>query len=299
MTTISISQDDDIKRAIAESLEPLNIEDIVKNKVVAIKPNDTWASKEDTTAVTQGDSLRAVIQYIKKFMPARIIVSGGAGAAETEDVFRYSGMMEALLEEEAVFFDHNKPPFKDVNLQFRSEQDIQVPQKEIKINPHIMDYEVLVALNQLKVHSSATVTLAMKNIAMSFPPADYYGHPRESYKHEHDFFSDLHLFIVSMIKRFPIDLSITVGHPAMVGSGPVGGHTFETGLAVSSRDAIACDAACAEILGFKAEDVKHIKVAGELGLGETDKNKFEYPGMSLKEAADGFRKIAKEKGFLT
>jgi hypothetical protein len=27
-------------------------------------------------------------------------------------------------------------------------------------------------------YAAATVTLALKNIAMSFPAADYYGHPR-------------------------------------------------------------------------------------------------------------------------
>jgi hypothetical protein len=30
--------------------------------------------------------------------------------------------------------------------------------------------------------------------------------------------------------RFPIRLAITVGHPAMVGAGLLGGHVVETGL---------------------------------------------------------------------
>jgi hypothetical protein len=42
-------------------------------------------------------------------------------------------------------------------------------------------------------------------------------------------------FIAVRAKRFPIHLSITVGHPAMIGLGPIGGHTFETGLAIASE----------------------------------------------------------------
>jgi hypothetical protein len=60
------------------------------------------------------------------------------------------------------------------------------------------------------------VTLALKNIAMSYPAADYYGHPRATERHRHRFFDDMHSFIAAMARHFPIQLAITVGHPAMV-----------------------------------------------------------------------------------
>jgi len=63
---------------------------------------------------------------------------------------------------------------------------------------------------------------ARLNIAISFPGADYYGHPRSTRKHENRFFDDMHSFIAAMAKRFAIDLAITVGHPAMIGTGPAG-----------------------------------------------------------------------------
>jgi hypothetical protein len=53
---------------------------------------------------------------------------------------------------------------------------------------------------------------------MSFPAADYYGHPRSTQKHTNHFFEDMHSFIAAMAKRFPIHLAITVGHPAMIGT---------------------------------------------------------------------------------
>ena len=111
MTTVAITQNrDDIGEAIARALAHTPLERLVRGKLVAIKPNDTWATADDTSGVTQADTLRAVLQEVKRFGPRGLVVTGGAGAAETEDVFRHSGMLDVVREEEAEFFDHNRPP---------------------------------------------------------------------------------------------------------------------------------------------------------------------------------------------
>lgn len=38
--------------------------------------------------------------------------------------------------------------------------------------------------------------------------------------------SALIAFIAAMARRFRIDLAITVGHPAMIATGPLGGHAW-------------------------------------------------------------------------
>lgn len=86
-------------------------------------------------------------------------------------------MLSILIEESAVF-DHNHPPFVAVELKYKPGADVRGPQKQVMVNPRVKEYETLVAVNQLKLHRTATVTLALKNIAMSYPAADYYGHPR-------------------------------------------------------------------------------------------------------------------------
>ena len=146
----------------------------------------------------------------------------------------------------------------------------------------------MIALNQLKLHRTATVTLALKNIAMSYPAADYYGHPRSKEKHEHWFFEDMHSFIAAMAKRFPIHLAVTVGHPAMIATGPLGGHTVETGLVIASTDPVAADVVGASLLGFHPQAVRHLWEAGRLGVGETDTDRMDFPAMSLREAIEAF-----------
>ena len=215
--TVSIAnRPGNIEKAIEEALGRVSLEDF-RDKLVAIKPNDTTATPDDKTACTQADTLRATIRFVKTLHPRSIVVTGGAGAMETEDVFKVLGYPEVIASEGVEWFDHNKGPFVPVDLSFG-------PQRRIMVNPRVLTYEKIVSLAQLKVHSTATVTLAIKNVAMSYPAADFYGHPRVKQKlHPHNILVDKQAFLVGMLMRFPIDLAIVTGHPAMIGKGPVGG----------------------------------------------------------------------------
>jgi uncharacterized protein (DUF362 family) len=270
----------------------LALETLIRGKLVAVKPNDTWASVEDTTAVTQPDTLRAVLRYLKRFGPRELVVSGGAGAAQTEEVFRLAGLLDVVAQEGASFFDHNRPPFTTVALEYKPEADVQGAQPSVMVNSRVLAYETLIALNQLKLHQTATVTLALKNIAMSYPAADHYGHPRLTQHHRHWFFDDLHSFIAAMAKRFPIHLAITVGHPAMIGTGPLGGYAVETGLVIASTDPLAADVVGAKLLGFQVQAVRHLWEAERLGIGETDLEQMAFPAMSLQDAIGAFTTAA-------
>jgi uncharacterized protein (DUF362 family) len=292
MAAVVITQDrDNIARAMDEAMRHISLEPLVRGKRVAVKPNDTYATPDDTSGVTQADTLRAVLRQVKQFKPREIVVTGGAGAAETDEVFRHAGLMQVIEEEKAAFFDHNRPPFTPVELHYASEAEMAGPQRSVMVNPRVLEYETLIALNQLKVHETATVTLALKNIAMSYPAADYYGHPRSTQKHENHFFADMHSFIAAMYKRFPIHLAITVGHPAMLGIGPLNGHVVETGLVIASTDALAADVVGARLLGFRLQAVRHLWEASKLGRGESDEDKMEFPAMSLEEAFQAFTDV--------
>jgi uncharacterized protein (DUF362 family) len=292
MTDIVITRNDRIEAAIVEALESVPLASFVRGRLVAVKPNDTWASEEDTTGITQPDTLRAVLRAVRAYEPRTLVVTGGAGAAETDEVFRIGGLMQVVTDEGAEFFDHNRPPFVPVDLAYRPSAEVAGPQKSVMVNPRVLEYETLIAVNQLKLHETATVTLALKNIAMSFPAADYYGHPRSTQHHQHSFFDDMHPFIAAMAKRFPIHLAITVGHPAMIATGPLGGHTVETGLVVASTDALAADVVGARLLGFRPQAVRHLWEASRLGIGESDTDKMQFPKLSLTDAIGIFTEAA-------
>lgn len=278
---VSVVYDLDIHKAIPGALDNLgDISNLFHQKHVAIKPNDTWASSDDLTPCTQADSVEAVIKYVKRYNPGKITVTGGAGAEETHNVFKYLGIDKVIRQEGVEYFDHNRGPFQGVTLRYG-------PQREVMVNPYVLEYDTLVSLAQLKVHGSATVTLTMKNIAMSYPAADYYGHPRESYANPHNFFKDLHGFIAGMCQEFPIHLGIITGHPAMIHKGPIGGKTFESGLVIAGKDFVAADYIGARILGF--DGVRHIKEAESLNLGTSSHENIDIVGLSLEKAVEILR----------
>ncbi len=292
MVPVAIARNQDISVSICQALDLLDVEPLVHNKIVAVKPNETYATAEDKTAVTQPDALRTVLRYIKQFSPRQLIVTGGSGAGETDEIFRVAGLMDVVKEEGAEFFDHNRPPLEKVDLTYAPDMDVQGPQRSVMVSRRVLEYETLIALNQLKLHSVATVTMALKNIAMSFPAADYYGHPRHKQYHKHDFFDDMHSFIAAMAKRFPIHLAVTVGHPAMIGTGPIGGQAVWTGLTIASTDPLAADVVGAKLLGFSIQGVRHLWEAARLNVGEGDLEKISYPGLSLKDAIAHFNACA-------
>ena len=80
MPAVIITRDEPIERAIRAALDKLPIEDLVRDCLVAVKPNDTWASPTDRSGVTQPETLRAVLRYLRRFKPRELVVSGGSGA---------------------------------------------------------------------------------------------------------------------------------------------------------------------------------------------------------------------------
>src|SRR5437588_3023570 len=125
MAAVVVTRDNTIEKAVAEALGHVPLEALVRGRRVAVKPNDTWASADDTTGVTQPDTLRAVLRRLKHLGPRELVVSGGAGAAETGDVFRVAGLTAVVEAEGVEFFDHNRPPFTSVDLDYAPAADVR------------------------------------------------------------------------------------------------------------------------------------------------------------------------------
>ncbi len=94
----------------------------------------------------------------------------------------------------------------------------------------------------------------------------------------------MHSFIAAMARRFPIRLAVTVGHPAMIGLGPLHGYAIETGLAIASTDPVAADAVGAKLLGFDVQAVRHLWEAGRMGVGETKLENMQFPALTFEQA---------------
>ena len=66
---------------------------------------------DDKTACTQADTLRATSGSSRRSTRRSIVVTGGAGKMETDEVFKVLGYPEVIGSEGVEWFDHNKAPF--------------------------------------------------------------------------------------------------------------------------------------------------------------------------------------------
>jgi uncharacterized protein (DUF362 family) len=211
-------------------------------------------------AVTVGqETLRTLIRLIKEKKPKKITVAAGSGGASTMQVYKEYGYNRIIEEEGVEFADLNSGDFSEINLK----HDIV---KSTKINKLIHETDVLVSFTQLKFHEEATVSASIKNMALSWPPADVHGYPKKSLGiHE-----DLHGFIWAMAEEIPIDLAVVSLNPAMIGTGPSKGIPIHTGMVIAGLDAVAVDTVCARLLGFRPQAVNYLFRLIKSGIGQME-----------------------------
>src|SRR5919199_1945729 len=135
---VLIARDDRIETAVEQALRPLQLGDLVRGQVVAVKPNETAIEGGETTGITQPDTLRAVLSHLKELAPRRLVVSGGSGAGETAEVLEASGMLEVIREEGVELVDHNRPPFETVPLGYGSDPEVTGPQREVVVSRAVL-----------------------------------------------------------------------------------------------------------------------------------------------------------------
>jgi hypothetical protein len=153
-TDVVITHNESIEQAISAALELIPLAPLVNGRRVAVKPNETWASEQDTSGITQPDTLRTVLRTVRRHGPRELIVTGGAGAAETDEVFRIAGLMDVVHAEGAEFVDHNRPPFASVNLAYRPSAEVEGPQSSVMVNTRVLEYETLIAVKSTQKHAN-------------------------------------------------------------------------------------------------------------------------------------------------
>ncbi|MEJ6952146.1 DUF362 domain-containing protein [Natronospora cellulosivora (SeqCode)] len=280
---VAISKNNYEGDAIKESLSLLDIDNIIDSKsAVMITPNWVENKKPESGVVVGAESLRELIRFIKSKNPQRIIIATGS-ASGTLDVMEKQGYKQIIEEEKVEFVDLNYGPFIKLELNHDSPGST-------KLHEIVEEIDILISFTQIKVHSEATVSLAIKNIAMGWPPTEEHGAPKKNT----GIHNDLHGFIRAMAEKIPIDISIVSGDQALVGKGPSGGKPVNSDLVIAGTDPVATDVVAARLLGFQPQAVNYLHQLINKGIGEGDLDKIDLRGLSLEEAGRIFSKAAYE-----
>ncbi|MDP4146483.1 MAG: DUF362 domain-containing protein [Bacillota bacterium] len=279
---VGAARNDNESIAIREAVGYLPINNLINNEdVVVITANMVNMNPPHKAVVVGPESLREVIRIFKDKNPKRIVVAAGSGGANTVEVLDYFGFNNIIKEEGVEFIDLNSGPFVDIILNGSVI-------KESKINKLVNEATIIVSFTQLKAHEEATMSAAIKNIALSWPPAEIHGYPKKNLGiHE-----DLHDFIVSMARNIPIDMSIVSMNPAMIGTGPSKGIAKRTGLVIASLDPVACDTIGARLLGFRPQAINYLFKCIKEGIGQGNIENIDIKGINIQQLEKEFSKMA-------
>ena len=119
--------------------------------------------------------------------------------------------------------------------------------------PRILTEACLINLPVLKTHVVSTMTLGMKNPMGILPRPD-----RRSM---HTLGIDQ--CIVDMNRAIKPGLTIVDGSVGQDGEGPLYGDKADLQVLVAGRDSLAVDLVCCQLVGVKARDIPHLKLALE------------------------------------
>jgi uncharacterized protein (DUF362 family) len=282
VSEIAIVENENEVLAINDCMTLLGLEILIDTEdVVVITPNWVQKQKPETGIVVGQESLRAIIKLVKEKGPKRIVVATGSGQKSTDEIMKYCGFQKVIDEEGVEFIDLNQGPYTRINLSHP-----RVP--ALNLNKLFNEMTFLISYAQLKLHEEATMSAAIKNIAMGWPSAEEHGYPKKKLG-IHD---DLHGFITAMTQVIPIDLSIVSASPAMIGTGPAKGIAKHTGLVIAGTDPVAVDTIGARLLGFKPQAVRSLFDCSNKGVGINDTAQMNVKGLSLKQAESIFSTAA-------
>lgn len=279
---VAISYNEQEGNALNECLNLLPVPDIMmEGKTIVITPNFVKSLPPQTGTVTGNQTLKTLIQRIKTYNPGRICIAVGSGGDPTTKVMSDQGFDKIIEEEKVEFIDLNYGPYINMSL------DLDHP-SATPINKLIEETDVLISFTQVKMHREATVSLGIKNIALSWPPAEIHGFP----KVKRGIHENLHEFIAAMGKKIPIDLTILSASPAMIGTGPSEGKPVYANLVIAGTDPVATDVVGCRLLGFLPPAVSYLHKLIKNKVGEGDLNNVTITGLPLAKAEEIFSMAA-------
>ena len=148
-------------------------------------------------------------------------------------------------------------------------KDVTIPRgrslRAAKVHEKILECDVFINVPVLKHHDGAQISLAMKNL-MGIVWDRQWWHR-----------NNLDQCIADMVTYRKPDLNIIDGYRVMKRNGPRGVSANDVSLEkaqIISTDIVAADAASARIFGVAPETIRHIKIAGDMRLGEIDVSKL-------------------------
>lgn len=245
------------------------IDNFVKSgDVVCIKPNLSFASNVDCGATTNPQIVKQMVQLCLDAGASKVMVLDHTIQDPTLCIER-SRIEEAIIDKKVKLMTLQRE---------RQYAEVEVPGGKqlttIQVAKVIQNADVLINMPTAKSHSATGVSLGIKNLMGLIWDRGYLHRV------------NLHQAIAELAIVIKPDLTLVDATRALTSGGPGGpGKTVALNKVVAGTDQVAVDSFTVGIThwykkAFTGTQVKYIKAAADLGLGEIDTS-----NMQIKEAA--------------
>ncbi|MBN1158463.1 MAG: DUF362 domain-containing protein [Bacteroidales bacterium] len=225
------------------------------NQTVVVKPNIGWDTTPEKGATTNPELVSAVIEQCK-LAGAKSVYVFDNPVAEWTRSYAYSGIEEAAKKAGATVVSGKSEGYY---------QNVSIPKgkvlKNAKVHELILESDVFINIPVLKNHGGSTLTIAMKNL-MGVVWDRQYWHS-----------NDLHQCIADFATFFQPDLNIIDAYRVMKRNGPRGVSAADVvtmKYQIIATDMVAADAAATKVFGMEPNQLRHLVLAEQSGVGTSD-----------------------------
>jgi uncharacterized protein (DUF362 family) len=215
---------------------------------VAIKPNPATANSPEVASTTNPAVVGTVVDLCMKAGASEVVVVSHDALRN----FEGSGIMGAATSAGArVVAAVSRDSYRSVPvLRGRMLQNVEIAND-------ILDADVFINIPIAKHHSQAELTLSLKNLmGINW---------NRIYFHQHG----LHQGIADLCTVVKQDLVVMDANRLLLTNGPGGpGQTRDDKTVIAGTDPVAVDAYTTTLFGREPHDIRHIRYAHELGIGE-------------------------------
>ena len=276
MSMVSIVKVDDerVEEAVRRAVDLVGglAASIPSGSTVLIKPNVVSPSPPGSGNITDARVTEAVTKMVLERHPRRVIIGEGSsvgydfpGRKDSMHCLEVSGTADVARKLGVELVDLNR----DERVEVRAADAFVMP--TFSVARTAWEADVLVCLPVVKTHVRTGITCGLKNMKGVLPG--------DEKKRTHRMGLDRAIVDLNRVVR--PDFTIVDAIVGMEGTHAYPEDCVSLGRIISGADVVAVDAVCATIMGFDAEQIHHVRLAAEAGLGVADLREIEVRGESL------------------
>ncbi len=239
---------------------------IKKGQKVVIKPNIGWDVIPERAANTNPKLIGHLTKKCFEAGAKEVYVFDNT-CDEWTKAYKNSGIEKAVKDAGGTLAPANsKGYYQDVTISNTKKLT------SAKVHELILSSDVFINVPVLKSHSSARLTMAMKNL-MGIVWDRGYWHA-----------NDLHQCIADFATYSKPTLNILDGYLVMKRNGPRGvskDDVVQMNTLLISKDIVAIDAAGAKLFGYEPKDVRYIQIANDYKTGTLELDKLNIKRITL------------------